>query len=149
MKKLTNKQEQFVLKLVEGMTKTDAYKTVYNASKMKDKTVNKRASELFNKPEIQARYEELMQEAKEMSIWTLEQAIEDLIWLKDEAQRNIRNTGLKQANSNAFLSAVKELNTLLDLYPKKIVEQDDTENKIADNLLGIMDGIRRLHNGTN
>ena len=131
------------------MTKTDAYKTVYNASKMKDKTVNKRASELFNKPEIQARYEELMQEAKEMSIWTLEQAIEDLIWLKDEAQRNIRNTGLKQANSNAFLSAVKELNTLLDLYPKKIVEQDDTENKIADNLLGIMDGIRRLHNGTN
>ena len=149
MKKLTTKQEQFVLKLVEGMTKTDAYKAVYNASKMKDKTVNKRASELFNKPEIQARYEELMQEAKEMSIWTLEQAIEDLIWLKDEAQRNIRNTGLKQANSNAFLSAVKELNTLLDLYPKKIVEQDDTENKIADNLLGIMDGIRRLHNGTN
>ena len=131
------------------MTKTDAYKTVYNASKMKDKTVNKRASELFNKPEIQARYEELMQEAKEMSIWTLEQAIGDLIWLKDEAQRNIRNTGLKQANSNAFLSAVKELNTLLDLYPKKIVEQDDTEDKIADNLLGIMDGIRRLHNGTN
>ena len=149
MKKLTTKQEQFVLKLVEGMTKTDAYKAVYNASKMKDKTVNKRASELFNKPEIQARYEELMQEAKEMSIWTLEQAIEDLIWLKDEAQRNIRNTGLKQANSNAFLSAVKELNTLLDLYPKKIVEQDDTEDKIADNLLGIMDGIRRLHNGTN
>lgn len=149
MKKLTTKQEQFVLKLVEGMTKTDAYKAVYNASKMKDKTVNKRASELFNKPEIQARYEELMQEAKEASIWTLERAIEDLIWLKDEAQRNIRNTGLKQANSNAFLSAVKELNTLLDLYPKKVVEQDDTENKIADNLLGIMDGIRRLHNGTN
>lgn len=149
MKKLTTKQEQFVFKIIEGMNKTDAYKAVYDTSKMKNKTVNKRAFDLFNKPEVQARYEELMQEAKEASIWTLEQAIEDLIWLKDEAQRNIRNTGLKQANSNAFLSAVKELNTLLDLYPKKIVEQDDTEDKIADNLLGIMDGIRRLHNGTN
>lgn len=149
MKKLTTKQEQFVFKIIEGMNKTDAYKAVYDTSKMKNKTVNKRAFDLFNKPEVQARYEELMQEAKEASIWTLERAIEDLIWLKDEAQRNIRNTGLKQANSNAFLSAVKELNTLLDLYPKKIVEQDDTENKIADNLLGIMDGIRRLHNGTN
>lgn len=149
LKKLTAKQEQFILKIIEGESKTDAYKAIYDTSKMKDKTINKRAYDLFNKPLIQDRYKELMNELKEASKWTVERAVDDLIWLKDEAQRSIKNTGLKQANSNAFLSAVKELNTLLDLYPKKVVEEDSKEDKIADNLLGIMDGIRRLHDGTN
>ena len=149
MKKLTAKQEQFILKIVEGVSKTEAYKMIYDTSKMKDKTISKRAYDLFNKPIIQNRYEELMNELKESSKWTIERAVDDLIWLKEEARRNIEENGLKQANSNAYLSSIKELNTLLGLYPKKIIEQDDTENNIADNLLGIMDGIRRLHNGTN
>lgn len=122
------------------MSKTDAYKTVYDTSKMKDRTIKKRASELFNKQEIQERYEELMKEAKEQSIWTLERAIDDLIWLKEEAQSNISTYGLKQANSNAFMSAIKELNTLLDLYPKKVVEGEDKEDKL-DQIFGTLEGI--------
>ena len=148
MKKLTTKQEKFVLSIVEGMNKTEAYKAVYDTSKMKPNTINKKAYDLFNKPNIQARYEELMQEVKESSIWTLEKAVEDLTWLKEEARLDIEDKGLKQANSNAFLSAVKELNTLLDLYPKKNQDDDNKENNVADELLGIMTGIRELHNGT-
>lgn len=148
MKKLTTKQQQFVLKIVEGMNKTEAYKAVYDTSKMKANTINKKAYELFNKENIQAHYDELMQEIKESSIWTLDRAVEDLIWLKEEAKLDIEDKGLKQANSNAFLSAIKELNTLLDLYPKKNQEEDSKENNVADELLGIMTGIRELHNGT-
>lgn len=149
MKKLTAKQEQFILKVVEGMNKTDAYKAVYDTSKMKGTTINKKASNLFNRKDIRERYEELMEKVQEQSIWTIERAVSDLIWLKEEAQKNIENEGLRQANSNAFLSAVKELNTLLDLYPKKNKEEDTKEDKVADDLLNIMNGIRALHNGTN
>lgn len=149
MKKLTAKQEQFVLKVVEGLSKAEAYKAIYDTSRMKKTTINKRAFDLFNRKEIKERYEELMKEVKEQSIWTIERAVADLIWLKDEAQKNIENEGLRQANSNAFLSAVKELNTLLDLYPKKNKEEDTKEDKVADDLLNIMNGIRALHNGTN
>jgi hypothetical protein len=130
LKKLTAKQEQFILKIVEGVSQTEAYKMIYDTSKMKDKTISKRAYDLFNKPVIQNRYEELMNELKESSKWTVERAVDDLIWLKDEAQRNIEENGLKQANSNAYLSSIKELNTLLSLYPKKVVEEDSKEDKL-------------------
>lgn len=140
MKKLTTKQEKFVLSIVEGMNKTEAYKKAYDTSKMKAGTINKKAYDLFNKSSIQARYEELMQEVKESSIWTLDRAVEDLIWLKEEAKRDIEDKGLKQANSNAFLSAVKELNTLLDLYPKKNQEEDSKEDKL-DKIFGTLEGI--------
>lgn len=140
MKKLTTKQEKFILSIVEGMNKTEAYKAVYDTSKMKANTINKKAYDLFNKPNIQARYEELMQEVKENSIWTLEKAVEDLIWLKEEARLDIEDKGLKQANSNAFLSAVKELNTLLDLYPKKVIDEENTEDKL-DKIFGTLEGI--------
>lgn len=149
MKKLTTKQELFVLKIVEGMSKTDAYKAIYDTSRMKDKTINKRASELFNQKNIQEKYQELMEEVKKESKWTLDRAVDDLIWLKEEAKENIELEGLRQANSNAYLNAIKELNTLLDLYPKKNVEEDSKENKVADDLLNIMNGIRELHDGTN
>ena len=140
MKKLTAKQEQFVLKVVEGLSKSEAYKAIYDTSRMKKTTINKRAFDLFNRKEIKERYEELMKEVKEQSIWTIERAVADLIWLKDEAQKNIENEGLRQANSNAFLSAVKELNTLLDLYPKKVVEEDNKEDKL-DKIFGSLEAV--------
>ena len=140
MKKLTTKQELFILKVVEGMSKTDAYKTVYDTSKMKDKTITKRASELFNQENIQKKYQELMEEVKKESVWTLDKAVNDLIWLKKEAKENIELEGLRQANSNAYLSCIKELNTLLDLYPKKNIEEDTKEDKL-DKIFDSLEGI--------
>lgn len=140
MKKLTAKQEQFVLKVVEGLSKAEAYKAIYDTSRMKKTTINKRAFDLFNRKEIKERYEELMEKVQEQSIWTIERAVSDLIWLKEEAQKNIENEGLRQANSNAFLSAVKELNTLLDLYPKKVVEEDNKEDKL-DKIFGSLEAV--------
>ena len=56
---LTLKQERFVQELVKGKSQREAYKLSYDASRMKDATIDKRASELFRKGEIKGRYDEL------------------------------------------------------------------------------------------
>ena len=45
--KLTNKQEAFVLALIEGKSQREAYRSAYKADRMKDKTVDEKASRLF------------------------------------------------------------------------------------------------------
>lgn len=65
---LTPKQEKFVRNLVQGMSQREAYKASYNAVNMKDGTIDKRASELFNKREIKGRYDELLQKLEDKSI---------------------------------------------------------------------------------
>ena len=45
---LTPKREKFVRNLADGMTQRKAYRNSFNAEKMKDSTVDRRASELFN-----------------------------------------------------------------------------------------------------
>ena len=57
---LTQKQEKYVQNLIKGMSQREAYKNSYNASKMKDKTIDDKASLLFKKEEIRARYQELI-----------------------------------------------------------------------------------------
>jgi len=60
---LTQKQEKFVQELIKGKSQREAYKAAYNASRMKDKTIDNVASRLFKKDEIRARYEELKDNA--------------------------------------------------------------------------------------
>lgn len=56
---LTQKQERFVQELIKGKSQREAYKTAYNAENMKNKTIDDKASLLFKKEELRARYEEL------------------------------------------------------------------------------------------
>lgn len=59
MKNLTKKQEKFVQGLVKGLTQREAYKQSYNASKMKDNTIDRKAYELFKKDYVRARFDKL------------------------------------------------------------------------------------------
>ena len=77
---LTPKQEKFVQNLIKGMSQREAYKNSYDASKMKDKTIDDKASLLFKKDEIRARYEELIKKADDEAIMS---AIERKKWLTD------------------------------------------------------------------
>ena len=79
---LTTKQEVFVQKLIEGCSQRESYKFAYNANNMKNETIDKRASELFSKGEIKGRYEELLNEHKQKALYTREEAVNDLIWIK-------------------------------------------------------------------
>ena len=144
MSNLTAKQEKFVQALISGMSQREAYKEAYNAANMKDEVIDVRASELLKKSKVKVRYEELVNENKEKALYTLENSINDLIWIKEKAKEDILNPkkGLRQGNGTIYLNAVKELNLLNDLYPdKKAKEESKNEKDIAKVLKEALDDI--------
>ena len=138
---LTTKQEIFVQRLIEGNSQREAYKFAYNCEKMKDESIDVEASKLFNSPKIIQRYEELLEEHKQKALYTREEAINDLIWLKEKAREDIEYRGLKQANGGHFLKSVNELCQLEGLYPTKEENKKDNEEDIAKVLKEALEGI--------
>ena len=122
---LTAKREKFVRGLVAGLSQRQAYYEAYpNSKKWKPETVDNKASKLFKESEILARYNELMEEHKNKALWTREEAIKDLIWLKEQARNSILNEAfdegyVRQGTSTAYVNAIKELNALEGVYPDK------------------------------
>lgn len=134
MSNLTPKQEKFVQALIAGKSQREAYKEAYNATRMKDATIDSKAYLLFNKDYIRARYNELLEEHKNKALYTREEAVNDLIWIKEEAKQDILDKGFRQANSTTYINSIKELATLNDLYPdkkNKNIEDDDMIIKIV------------------
>lgn len=58
---LTPKQEKYVQGLFSGLSQREAYKQAYDCAKMKDATIDKRASEIAQKGEIRGRLKELQE----------------------------------------------------------------------------------------
>ena len=48
-----------------------------------------------------------------MSLWSREQVFNEFEWLKNKARASIENEGIRQANSNAFLSALDGMNNMV------------------------------------
>ena len=138
---LTTKQEIFVQRLIEGYSQREAYKFAYNCENMKDESIDVEASKLFNSPKIIQRYEELIEEHKQKALYTREEAVNDLIWIKEKAREDIEYKGLKQANGSHFLKSVNELCVLEGLYPTKEEDKKDTEEDIAKVLKEALEGI--------
>lgn len=134
---LTPKQEMFINKLIEGYSQREAYKLSYNAENMKDNTIDRKAYELFNKDYMRARYEELKEELKERSFYTVEKANEDLEWLKVKAREDIERKGLRQANANAYLGATKQQIELNGITIKEA--KQDINNTFKFELVGAFD----------
>ena len=144
---LTTKQELFIQGLIKGYSQREAYKMAYEADNMKNETIDSKASILFKTEKIRARYEELIREYKENALWNRSKAEEKLLWLLDKSQESIQETGLKQANSNTMLNVIKELNTLTDLYPKKLKEENNLEDKQAESIANAILELRGRRNG--
>ena len=121
MANLTQRQEKFVRALIAGKSQRQAYKEAYNATKMKDETIDTRACELLKNSKVKARYNELLEEHKNKALYTREEMVNDLIWIKEKAKEDIKDTkkGLRQANGTIFINAIKELGELNELYPSK------------------------------
>ena len=130
---LTSKQEKFIQALVAGKSQRQAYKEAYNAAKMKDETIDTRACELLKNSKVKARYNELLEEHKNKALYTREEMVNDLIWIKEKAKEDITNPkkGLRQANGTIFINAIKELGELNELYPSK--KQDINVNGEINN----------------
>ena len=123
---LTPKQEKFIQGIVSGLSQREAYKQAYNTSRMKEETIDVKASELFNDGKVTVRYKALMKEHKDKALWTREKSVNDLIMIKEKAWMSISEKGMNQTNSNAFINAVKELNELelRDRLNEKKIEVD-------------------------
>jgi len=76
---LTAKEEKFVQGLISGLSQRQAYKSAYNTSRMKDKTIDSRASELFAKSDIRGRHKELLKESENKAIITKDKLLEGLV----------------------------------------------------------------------
>ena len=127
MDKLTPKQELFVQGIISGLSQRQAYRQAYKAEKMSDETVDVRASKLLKEYKVSIRYRELLKEFSNMALWTREQAFNEYEWLKNKARSSIENDGVRQANSNAFLSALDGMNNMawkdLELTDEKIRQE--------------------------
>ena len=127
MDKLTPKQELFVQGIISGLSQRQAYRQAYRAEKMTDKTVDERASKLLKEYKVSTRYRELLKEFSNMSLWSREQAFNEYEWLKNKARASIEREGVRQANSNAFLSALDGMNNMawkdLELTDDKIRQE--------------------------
>ena len=64
-KPLTQRQELFCREIVEGSNQSEAFRVTHDTSKMKDKTVNEKASRLMKHGKVLARIEELRAVGKE------------------------------------------------------------------------------------
>ena len=131
---LTTKEEIFVQRLIEGDSQRSAYKFAYNCEKMKDESIDVKASNLFKKDEIRLTYEELKNELKQKMFYTVEKANDDLEWIKLKAKEDIEYRGIKQANATTYLGAVKQQ---IDLNGITIKEaKEDIDNVIKFEIVG-------------
>lgn len=136
--RLTSQQETFVAALVAGKSQYNAYLEAYpNAKNWKRTTVDPKASNLFKQDKIQARYKKLLEEYQDKlrleAFYDRDQAINDLLWLKEEARDTIQENGLRQASAQAYLNCIKELGNLIDLYPNKVNKTELTVDAVVDN----------------
>ena len=134
MLSLTAKQEIFIQRLIEGYSQRQAYKFAFNCNNMKDTTIDVRACELFKDSKIQVRYEELKNELKEKAFYTVEKANDDLNWIKLKAKEDIEAKGIKQANANTYLGAVKQQIELNGITIKEA--KADIDNIIKFEIVG-------------
>ena len=134
MLSLTTKQEIFIQRLIEGYSQRQAYKFAFNCNNMKDTTIDVRACELFKDSKIQVRYEELKNELKEKAFYTVEKANDDLNWIKLKAKEDIEAKGIRQANANTYLGAVKQQIELNGITIKEA--KADIDNIIKFEIVG-------------
>lgn len=82
MAKLTDNQEKYVQELIKGKSQREAYKTAYSKCKASDKTVDEKASKLFNMDKVRTRYNEihdrLIKESEDECIVSAKEVIREL-----------------------------------------------------------------------
>jgi phage terminase small subunit len=99
---LTAKQEAFCQAIADGKNQSDAYRSAYDAGKMKAETVNSKAYELSKNGEITARVDELREALANKALWTREQSVAVLVDV----------IGDGESRGTDKISAVKVLNDM-------------------------------------
>ena len=125
MRKLTPKQENFVIALLKGMSQRQAYKMAYEADSMKNETIDVKASTLFKQENIQLAYSQLIREKQKAIIKNTSKINSDLIFKID-----------KYKNENETIIEFIE-NAILKSLPKEVLSREELKEinrrrKISD-----------------
>ena len=140
--KLTRNQEMFVQALFAGHGQSEAYKIAYpKANNWTPQAVATEAHRLINKPHVAARYEQLMDNYQKhldfAAIYGREELLYDFYYLKEKSEESIDDIGVRQANSNAYVNALKNIGEILSLYPDKKVDLNaNISSDFEINILG-------------
>lgn len=118
---LTEKQEQFVRNILEGMNQTEAYRSAYPNQKMSDKTISEAASRLMANSKVVARLSELRNELTKPTIMSAQKRLEWLTGLIDS-----------EVDVNAKLKAIDIMNKMTSEYIQKI--EADVKNEVTINV---------------
>jgi len=130
---LTSRQEKFVQEILEGKTQHVAYMEAYpNSKKWKLESVKSSASKLLKNEKVASRLDELRKD-KEKSIidqrsWNYLESEKALMWILKKSMQDVSENGVRQANSSAIISSVKELNDMM--YKLKDYEDYQEFNKL-------------------
>lgn len=94
MGELTAKQEGFVIDhIVNGMTKSDAYRKNYNTENMTSKQVNEEGCKLSSSPKVAQRIAQLQEETKKRLEVTVDSQIAEYRALMAEARLLLSDSG--------------------------------------------------------
>jgi len=139
---LTIKQEKFVQNLISGMSQREAYKNSYNASKMKDKTIDDKASLLFKKEEIRARYDELVKQLEDNTIMNTKERMKWLskvIYGEIKEKKYVYVDGKKNVEDlepdiDTKIKALDTLNKMDNSYKQTIEVHNPKATKILESI---------------
>lgn len=137
--KLTDKQEKFVLGLIEGKSQRKAYIDAgYSVKDKSDNYIDKEASILLKSSKVFERHEQLRQEVAEKSKWTRQKAFEEYEWLKNVAKNEIGESGIKKPTADAFIQSLDGMNRMTlgneELTNKKIEKEIQMLQKKMDQI---------------
>ena len=140
--KLTRQQEMFVQALFAGHSQSEAFKIAYpKANNWTPQAVATEAYRTIKKPHVAARYEQLQNNYQKhlefSSFYGKEELLYDFLYLKEKAEESIDDLGVRQANSNALVNALKNIGEILALYPDKKVDLNaNISSDFEINILG-------------
>lgn len=101
---MTPKQEKFAQCIADGMTQADAYRTAFDASRMKDSSIHVNASKLLSDAKVTQRVAELRSKLSAKALWSREMSVQALVQAYKVAK--------DQTNASGMTGAVKELNAM-------------------------------------
>lgn len=107
---LTPKQEAFCQAIASGKTQADAYRSAFNASKMKPETIYARASELMADSKLTVRVAEIKKSLENKQLWTREMSVKALIQAYKEGAPSVKVSAVKELNLMHGYNAPQQVN---------------------------------------
>lgn len=125
-KPLTAKQEAFAQCVADGMSGADAYRTAYDASRMKQASIHVNASKLLADAKVAQRVDELRAKLATKALWTREMSVKALV------------NAYKEGKPSDKVSAVKELNAMHGYNTPQRIDLTNSDGSLAPKVIKIV-----------